>query len=171
MACKRSGVRNPLGSTPTNPQVTHLRVSSLAGLGVGGESAGPYQVHMRPESFGMSLDDIDLDQRIMWVLGKGRWPRALAIGRKTAQALDRYLRAREGHRLAHLPHVWVGRNGPMTLRVSARPGRSVQPGFTPAFVFGPCSQVVQQLAVAGPQALHGLTGAGAQLKDGVRAGG
>jgi site-specific recombinase XerD len=48
------------------------------------------------------------------VLGKGRRPRALPIGRKTAQALDRYLRAREGHRLAHLPHLWVGGNGPMT---------------------------------------------------------
>jgi hypothetical protein len=48
------------------------------------------------------------------VLGKGRRPRALPIGRKTAQALDRYLRAREGHRRAHLPHLWVGRNRPMT---------------------------------------------------------
>jgi len=60
------------------------------------------------------LDDIDLDQRIVWVLGKGRRPRALPIGRKTAQALDRYLRVREGHRLTHLPQVWVGPNGPMT---------------------------------------------------------
>ena len=68
----------------------------------------------RAECVGMTLDDVDLDQRIVWVLGKGRRPRALPIGRKTAQALDRYLRAREGHRLAHLPHLWVGRNGPMT---------------------------------------------------------
>jgi site-specific recombinase XerD len=50
----------------------------------------------------------------VWVLGKGRRPRALPIGRKTAQALDRYLRVREAHRLAHLPDLWVGRNGPMT---------------------------------------------------------
>ena len=48
------------------------------------------------ECVGMTLDDIDLDQRIVWVLGKGRRPRALPIGRKTAQALDRYLRVREG---------------------------------------------------------------------------
>jgi integrase/recombinase XerC len=68
----------------------------------------------RAECVGMTLDDVDLDQRIVWVLGKGRRPRALPIGRKTAQALDRYLRAREGHRLAHLPQLWVGRNGPMT---------------------------------------------------------
>jgi integrase/recombinase XerC len=68
----------------------------------------------RAECVGMTLDDVDLDQRIVWVVGKGRRPRALPIGRKTAQALDRYVRVREGHRLAHLPHLWVGRNGPMT---------------------------------------------------------
>ena len=68
----------------------------------------------RAECVGMTVDDVDLDQRIVWVLGKGRRPRALPIGRKTAQALDRYLRVREGRRLAHLPQVWVGRNGPMT---------------------------------------------------------
>jgi site-specific recombinase XerD len=68
----------------------------------------------RAECAGMTLDDVDLDQRIVWVLGKGRRPRALPIGRKTAQALDRYLRVRDQHRLGHPPHLWVGRNGPMT---------------------------------------------------------
>ncbi|HEX5879467.1 MAG TPA: tyrosine-type recombinase/integrase [Actinomycetota bacterium] len=68
----------------------------------------------RAECVGMTVDDVDLDQRIVWVLGKGRRPRALPIGRKTAQALDRYLRVREGHRLAHLPELWVGRNGRVT---------------------------------------------------------
>jgi integrase/recombinase XerC len=68
----------------------------------------------RAECAGMTLDDVDLDQRVVWVLGKGRRPRALPIGRKTAQALDRYLRVRDEHRLGHLPHLWIGRNGPMT---------------------------------------------------------
>src|SRR5918993_1883593 len=54
----------------------------------------------RAKCAGMTLDDVDLDHRIVWVLGKGRRPRALPIGRKTAQALDRYLRVRDGHRLA-----------------------------------------------------------------------
>ena len=40
----------------------------------------------RAECVGMTLDDIDLDQRSVWVLGKGRRPRALPIGRKTAQS-------------------------------------------------------------------------------------
>ena len=68
----------------------------------------------RAECVGMTVDDVDLDQRMVWVLGKGHRPRALPLGRKTAQALDRYLRVREEHRLAYLPNLWVGRNGPLT---------------------------------------------------------
>jgi integrase/recombinase XerC len=65
----------------------------------------------RAECVGMTLDDVDLDQRIVWVLGKGRRPRALPICRNAAQARDRYLRVREGHRLAHLPHLWSAATG------------------------------------------------------------
>jgi integrase/recombinase XerC len=43
----------------------------------------------RAECVGMTVDDVDLDQRMAWVLGKGHRPRALPLGRKTAQALDR----------------------------------------------------------------------------------
>ena len=67
----------------------------------------------RAECVGMTVDDVDLDQRMVWVLGKGHRPRALPLGRKTAQALDRHLRVREEHRLAYLPNP-VGRNRPMT---------------------------------------------------------
>jgi integrase/recombinase XerC len=42
----------------------------------------------RAECVGMTVDAVDLDQRLVWVLGKGRRPRALPIGRRTAQALD-----------------------------------------------------------------------------------
>ncbi len=38
----------------------------------------------RAECVGMTLEDVDLDQRIVWVLGKGRQPRAPPIDRKTA---------------------------------------------------------------------------------------
>ena len=50
----------------------------------------------RAECVGMTVDDVDLDQRMVWVLGKGHRPRALPLGRKTAQALDRYLRGHAG---------------------------------------------------------------------------
>ena len=36
----------------------------------------------RAEIVSITLEDIDLDQRIVWVLGKGRRPQALPIGRK-----------------------------------------------------------------------------------------
>jgi len=48
------------------------------------------------------------------VLGKGRRPRACPFGRKTAQALDRYLRARAGHKEAHREELWLGLWGPVT---------------------------------------------------------
>ena len=38
--------------------------------------------------------DVDLDQGLLYVLGKGRRPRALPIGSKTVRALDSYIRAR-----------------------------------------------------------------------------
>ena len=68
----------------------------------------------REECVGITLDDLELDQRIVWVLGKGRRSRALPIGRKVSVALDRYLRMREGHRYAHLPDLWLGQRGRMT---------------------------------------------------------
>jgi site-specific recombinase XerD len=50
----------------------------------------------RAECVAMTVDDVDLDQRMVWVLGKGHRPRALPLGRKTAQALHRYLRGHAG---------------------------------------------------------------------------
>lgn len=49
----------------------------------------------RAELVGLRLDDVDLRDRTVTVLGKGRRVRAVRFGHKTAQALDRYLRARD----------------------------------------------------------------------------
>jgi integrase len=68
----------------------------------------------RGECAGMMLDDLDLDDQVVTVLGKGRRPRVLAYGRKTALALDRYLRARSGQPHAALPNLWIGRSGAMS---------------------------------------------------------
>ena len=54
--------------------------------------------------------DLDLDDQVVIVLGKGR-RRAVPFGRKTALALDRYLRMRAGHPFAHLPNLWLGLAG------------------------------------------------------------
>jgi len=48
------------------------------------------------------------------VVDKSGRERALPFGRKTALALDRYLRARSRHRLAHLDALWLGQRAPLT---------------------------------------------------------
>jgi site-specific recombinase XerD len=67
------------------------------------------------ELAGLSVDDVDLDDNVALVLGKGRRPRACPFGAKAARALDRYERARSRHRLADLDAFWLTRLGPMTV--------------------------------------------------------
>ena len=57
----------------------------------------------RGELADLQLTDLDLDLDVALVLGKGRRERALPYGRKTAVALDRYLRVRARHKDAYLP--------------------------------------------------------------------
>src|SRR5438105_1037315 len=65
----------------------------------------------RGELLGMRVDDVDLDQQVAFVLGKGRRERACPFGRKTAMAVDRYLRLRRRHPHADEPWLWVQRRG------------------------------------------------------------
>jgi site-specific recombinase XerD len=60
------------------------------------------------------LTDIDLEQGLVRVLGKGRRERVLPIGRKTVKALDRYLRKRAQHPDADSPWLWLGHKGRLT---------------------------------------------------------
>jgi site-specific recombinase XerD len=67
------------------------------------------------ELAGLEVTQIDLDENnVVYVLGKGRRPRACPFGAKTARALDRYLRAREKHAHAALPNAWLTRFGAMS---------------------------------------------------------
>ena len=59
----------------------------------------------------LRVDDVDLDDDVAIVTGKGRRPRSCPFGARTARALDRYLRARSRHRQAELPALWLGANG------------------------------------------------------------
>ena len=45
----------------------------------------------------LTLDDVDLELGLLQVMGKGRRPRVLSIGKRTSRALDRYIRARSQH--------------------------------------------------------------------------
>jgi integrase len=62
----------------------------------------------------LTRTEVDRDAQIVFVIGKGRRPRAIPYGRKSAAALDRYLRARARHPHALEPALWIGKQGPMS---------------------------------------------------------
>lgn len=66
------------------------------------------------EVAGLHIEDVLFDQQTAIVLGKGRRPRTCAFGKKTAVALDRYVRVRSRHQHADSVLLWIGRHGPMT---------------------------------------------------------
>jgi site-specific recombinase XerD len=67
------------------------------------------------ELIGLKLDDVDWEQSVAFVMGKGRRGRACPFGARTADALRRYLRARARQQGADKPdRLWLGRKGPMT---------------------------------------------------------
>ncbi len=55
--------------------------------------------------------DVDLDQACVLVHGTGDRPRLVPIGRKTVNAIDRYLRERSRHPHADQPWLWLGKRG------------------------------------------------------------
>jgi len=67
------------------------------------------------ELAGLAVADVDFDQDVAHVMGKGRRGRAVPFGAKTADALRRYLRFRARHPLAgKTDALWLGRKGTMT---------------------------------------------------------
>jgi site-specific recombinase XerD len=65
----------------------------------------------RGELAGLSVEDIDFEQDVAYVLGKGSRPRTCPFGAKTGQALDRYLRERNKRADKALPWLWLGKKG------------------------------------------------------------
>jgi site-specific recombinase XerD len=93
----------------------------------------------RAELTGLKLSDVDLHDSTALVLGKGRRPRIVPFGKKTAHALDRYLRVRSLHSQADSEALWLGRASRMTDSgiyqiVKARGAKAGLPGlFTHQF--------------------------------------
>jgi site-specific recombinase XerD len=67
----------------------------------------------RAECAGLKVADIDFDHDVAMVLGKGRRARVVPFGRKTAHAMDRYLRLRARHPHAGAEAMWLGLKGPL----------------------------------------------------------
>lgn len=68
----------------------------------------------RTELAQLELANIDFDANVAMVIGKGRRPRGVPFGKKTALALDRYLVVRDRHADHDAPELWLGHRGPMT---------------------------------------------------------
>jgi len=125
----RLPTRNVRVPAPEPPPVAVLSEADIRAL-IRPCQSGPSQFHNRRdeaiirlfaetgvrlgELAGLTGDAIDLDAGVAVVIGKGRGrgprKRLIGFGSKTANALDRYLRARATHRLAELPELWLGRH-------------------------------------------------------------
>jgi site-specific recombinase XerD len=70
------------------------------------------------ELAGLNVEDVDLDQQVATVLGKGRRPRVVPFGAKTTAALDRYVRVRGRHKRADDPAMWLGPNNRQAMTVN-----------------------------------------------------
>lgn len=68
----------------------------------------------RGEVVSLTCDDLDMDEDVIVVMGKGRRPRSVPFGGKTSQALDRYLRMRARHKHAEKPQLWLSTKGALT---------------------------------------------------------
>jgi site-specific recombinase XerD len=66
------------------------------------------------ELCGMGQGDLDFEQGVAFVLGKGGRHRACPFGARTADALRRYLRIRTRHPSYALDALWLGKKGAMT---------------------------------------------------------
>ncbi|MEZ5264686.1 MAG: site-specific integrase, partial [Acidimicrobiales bacterium] len=66
------------------------------------------------ELAGVKVSDISLDLDVAIVHGKGRRLRSVPFGKKTATAIDRYLRARARHPDRELDALWLSTKGRLT---------------------------------------------------------
>lgn len=66
------------------------------------------------EIAGLRLEDVDDTHWTLSVVGKGRRPRVVALGREARSRLDRYLRARGSHNRRNEPWLWLGLKGQLT---------------------------------------------------------
>lgn len=65
------------------------------------------------ELLGLGVADLDFEQDIAIVLGKGGRGRAVPFGNRTGEALRRYLRLRARHPHARETALWLGTRGPL----------------------------------------------------------
>ncbi len=68
----------------------------------------------RGEVLNLAVPDVDLEQALLKVTGKGSRVRSVPIGAQTVRSLDRYMRARAKHPKGDLASLWIGKKGRLT---------------------------------------------------------
>lgn len=68
----------------------------------------------RNEMAGLTIDDVDLDNQTLRVIGKGGRTRVVPYGRKAARDSDQYLRALAQKSHALSTKLWIGNSGTTT---------------------------------------------------------
>ena len=124
------GIRTPSPNDPRTPVLTDAQLKALLDTCTGTSflarrdraiilvfADGGLRL---AEHAGLQVDDVDLRDRMVYVAGKGSnrsgpRHRAVPVGLKTSQALDRYLRERRKHPHASRPQLWLGDRGRATL--------------------------------------------------------
>lgn len=66
------------------------------------------------EIAGLEVTDVDLNDNLLHVVGKGRRPRTMLFSDRTAIVVSRYLRARQEHPDRRGPALWLGSKGRLT---------------------------------------------------------
>ena len=66
------------------------------------------------EACGLRLDQLDLDQGMAIVMGKGNKVRPVYFSARTTRALDRYVRMRSRHRWSHLDALFLTQRGALS---------------------------------------------------------
>jgi site-specific recombinase XerD len=66
------------------------------------------------EACGLGVDEVDLDQGMALVRGKGNKVRRIYFGARTTRALDRYTRMRRTHRWARLDALFLTQRGALS---------------------------------------------------------
>ena len=87
----------------TRGQETDRQVTDLLAAGV-----------RRDELAGMQLDDVNREDRVIIVKGKGGQLRFISFGDESDRALVAYLKVRAEHAYSGDPDLWLGLRGPMT---------------------------------------------------------
>jgi site-specific recombinase XerD len=120
------GIRTPRPNDPRTPILAPTDVKALLAACAGRDFVGRRDTALvylfvdggprLSEAAGLRVADVDIRDRIVFVEGKGSnrsgpRRRAIPLGVKAAQALDRYLRERRKHPYAHLDALWLGDRG------------------------------------------------------------